>query len=501
MLDIRKLYRPLQLRLLSLDLRTLLHLIWFAQSRFQGASELEVRNETESIGKIYYWELVLLSREALLNCAPGVRKRKLNEAGLVKLVNLVRGIEEAISRRTVSSGDDALQALHPLVHQQVRWQNMRDWDRMYRAFRIYGHSEMQPIVEKTIGLRLASARTLAMAIVGGATSSPMVSSKIDYSLVGVPAGEQRAFFKMVGSHRGKIKKILEDSRRIDTGWARSWNALESTPLVNIDADNPTDYICPLPALLLLRVTEGLFYDLVKSGEKFGKPYGHAFESYVGEVLSAQFKGPICRVAPEHPYYVGKNRKLGVDWTISDPTGHIMIECKTRRMRLSAKELGDSDDLQQSLEELSESIVQHYRNISDAKKGRTRFVNDGLPIYPFIVTYEDWRLFAPHVVNRLYRLVEDKLFPLDLIELMQSSPFTVTSIEEFEKAGQAIAQIGIAKFCAERTKLPFRHFGLGGYADHAFPDIDVTYSRLFPNSDFQMFGHLAHLFPLPSTVIA
>jgi len=378
---------------------------------------------------------------------------------------------------------------------------MRDWDRMYRAYRIYNDPEMQPILEKAIGLRLASAWTLALAVSGGANSSPMVSSKIDYGLVGVPADEQRAFFKMVGSHRRDIKTILENSRRIDEGWARSWNALESTPLVNLDTHNPTEYVCPLPALLLLRVTEGLFYDLVKSGQKYGKPYGHAFEAYVGEVLVAQFKRSTHRVAAEQPYFVGKNRKLGVDWTVSDSTGHIMIECKARRMKLSAKELDDGEDLQQSLEDLTESIVQHYRNISDAKNGFAEFEPDGLPIYPFIVTYEDWRLFAPHVVNRLYGLVEDKLRSLDLLELMRLSPFTVTSIEEFEKAGQAIAQIGIAKFCAERVKQPFRHFGLGGYADHAFHDIDVTYCRLFPDSDIQMLGHLAHLFPLPSRVLA
>ncbi|MFM0694706.1 hypothetical protein PQQ64_20795 [Paraburkholderia graminis] len=197
--------------------------------------------------------------------------------------------------------------------------------------------------------------------------------------------------------------------------------------------------------------------------------------------------------------VRKQQKHGVDWIVSDATGHMMLECKTRRMKLNAKILPESEDLQESLEDLADAVAQHYRNIRDAKQGLSNWVPDELPIYPVIMTYEDWRIFSPHVVHRLHHLVDDRLKRLDLSDLVQVAPFVVSSIADFEAAGQAISRIGIAKFFSVRVQTPYRHFSLKDVAAQSFPEIRIMYKRLFPKSDEETFGHLSHLFPLPGSV--
>jgi len=269
MQDIRKLYRPLQAHLLRLDLRELLRLIWIAQLQTGESGVWDVRTATGSIGSIFYWDLMVLSREALVNSTP-IRRQLPTMADLLKLANRVRSIEESISRQTIASGDDALKAMHALVHQQARWQHTREWDRMYRAYRIYSHSELQPFLERAIGMRLSSAWTLALAIAGGANRSDVISSRDDYRVIGVTTEEQKRFFRLVGAHRCRIKRRLESSRRMDAGWARSWNALEATPLVRLHTERLWEYLCPMPSLLLSRFSEGLFYDLVEGKESFGK---------------------------------------------------------------------------------------------------------------------------------------------------------------------------------------------------------------------------------------
>lgn len=198
--------------------------------------------------------------------------------------------------------------------------------------------------------------------------------------------------------------------------------------------------------------------------------------------------------------VGKKQKHGADWVVGDGTGHIMFECKTRRMRLNAKISPESEDLEESLEDLADAVVQHYRNIMDAKQGLSHWIPDKLPIYPIVLTYEDWRLFSPHVVHSLHRLVDHRLRRLDLSDLMQESPFVVSSIADFETAGQATAEIGIAKFFSAKVRTPYRHFSLTDVAAQLFPEVRIGYKRLFPKSDQEMWGDLSHLFPLPSSVM-
>lgn len=337
---------------------------------------------------------------------------------------------------------------------------------------------------------------MSLAIAGSSTKADEVRSDVDYTGLGISSAERDAFFAMVGTDLSSIRQSLENPERYDESWAYRWNALEATPLVRLHSNRLHEYLCPVPDMLLRRVTEGLFYDLGKSKVAFGNAYGHAFESYVGDVLRAQFRGSTHRVMEETPYEVSKKLKHGVDWIVTDSTGHLMIECKARRMKLDAKVTADGDSLDEALDELAVSIVQHYRNVDDAKKGRTHWIPDDLPVFPIIVTYEDWYVFAKHVVDRLHELVYEKLNKIGLVVLMETSPFIVTSIAELERAGQAIAHIGIGPFCLARVEKIYRHFGLGTYAYEAFPTVKVPYQRLFPESDQEMLGHLSHLMELP-----
>lgn len=497
MINIYDLYKPLRNHLRKIDLRSLLWLIWKAQQGLNESGLVEVRGGTGNhIGSIFGWELHILAREALLHSTDGTTQQYVDTNGLIELINHLRRIAEGISERTINSGGRAMRELHPLMHQQARWQHPRDWDRFFRAFRIYNSENVRPMLEQTVGIRLSSIFTMALAIAGNLRNTDEVCSNVDYTGVGVSSAERDAFFAMVGADHSTIHGLLKSSQRYDQGWAHSWNVLEAMPLVRLRFNHLHEYQCPLPGMLLRRVTEGLFYDLAKSDFAFGNAYGRAFEGYVGDVLRAQFRDSTHCVIEEQMYEVKKNIKHGVDWIVSDSTGHIMVECKARRMRFDAKVTADGDSLDLSLDDLAASVVQHYRNVDDAKKGRTHWVPDDLPVFLFIITYEDWYLFAPHVVDRLHELVRERLMEIGLAALMEVSPFIVTSIAEFERAGQAIAHIGIGPFCASRVEKPYRHFGLGTYAGEAFPTVMVPYQRLFPSSDQEMLGHLSHLMELP-----
>src|ERR1700730_1364259 len=92
---------------------------------------------------------------------------------------------------------------------------------------------------------------------------------------------------------------------------------------------------------------GIFYDLVKSAG-FDNPFGNSFQAYVGEVIKATCPPPRFTALAEQPYYVGRQKKDGVDWILSDSTGHLFIESKTKRLTVDAKTRSDAVALDKDL---------------------------------------------------------------------------------------------------------------------------------------------------------
>ncbi|WP_186128544.1 hypothetical protein [Burkholderia gladioli] len=492
-MDIYDLYKPFRNQLRKLALRPSLHRIWAYQRGVDTSGVLRLRLHGGQWIHIYVWELLLLCREIVLHAA-GSDDALASANGLVSLVNHIRRIDEQISASTVASGASAMQALHPIIHKQARWQHVRYEAILFRAFHIYDAPELAPIVDQTMGLSVRAMYTLAMAIGGAARQVSYTNAAQDYEAFKVSHGMRDAFFQHVGATASQLRNELQEvPQQYDERWAFTWNALEKYPLINLDGSGSPRFFCPFPDLLLRRVSEGLFYDLLNSTASFGDKYGRAFERYVGLVLNEVFRGGEFVVLGEQPYKVNGSIRHGVDWIVGDTTANIFMECKARRLKQQAKEFADGEALQRSLEDLARAIVQLYRNIDDALKGYANWRPNGLPIFPFVVTYEDWYLFAPHVVDQLFEYVRCQLAEAGLAQsLVETMPFFVTSISEFEKAGQAIAHLGIQRFCAARAISEYRHFGLGSFASTAFQNEDISYRPLLQESWRAIFSHLPHI---------
>ncbi|WWL67594.1 hypothetical protein V4E86_14050 [Burkholderia pseudomallei] len=492
MMDIYDLYKPFRNQLRKLALCPSLHHLWAYQRAVDTSGVLKLSLHGGQWLHVYVWELQLLCREIVLHAA-GNEDALANTSGLIRLVNHIRRIDEQISARTVSSGASAMKALHPLIQKQARWQHVRYEALMFRAFHIYDVPDLNPIVEQTMGLPVRAIYTLAMAIGGAARQVSYTNAAQDYVAFKVSHGMRDAFFQRVGTTVEQLREELYVLQRYDETWAFTWNTLEKYPLINLDSYRSRQFVCPFPDLLLRRVTEGLFYDLLNSTPDFGNKYGRAFERYVGMVLGEIFGCEPFVIVGEKPYKVNGNIRHGVDWIVGDRTGNIFIECKARRLKQEAREIVDGEALQRSLDDLARAVVQLYRNVDDAIRGRTQWSPNGLPIFPFVVTYEDWYLFTPHVVDHLLECVRRQFAEAGVESgLIETMPFFVTSIEEFEKAGQAIAHLGIQRFCAARAISEYRHFHLSSFASTEFPDEAISYRPLLQESWQAIFSHVPHI---------
>lgn len=490
------LIKPLRNRLRNIELQSLLELIHSIQMGHEDDLLIRYQISPEEKREVFRWELHLLAREAILHSSIG-RGKKADRPEIANLVDKLRLISEGISKKTIGSRDDALRALHPLVHQQTRWQNKRDWDRFYRVYCIYKQPDLQQTLYRVVGIRLQSIYTMMLAVAGGVVrSSSRIVSTNDYGCANVFAEERDAFFALVGAPLAKIQEAARKLAKDDESWAFTWNPLEGSPLIQLSPDFPHQYLCPFPEFLLRRATDSLFFDLMKSDEAPGKAYGAAYQSYVGDVLKAQFRNDEHKVLEEREYRVGKDRKDGVDWVVTDLTGHLMVECKARRLPVDAKAATKGEALDRAIGDMAKSVLQHYKNINDALNGRTHWQPDGKPVFAMVVTLDNWNIVAPHVVEALDDGVRVLLDRAGLASLASSVPFVIASIDALESFGQAVAQIGIDAFFSGVSSLPSRHSGLLSHAYNAFPEVRVDYKRLFESAGQEMLGHLSQFMVMP-----
>jgi hypothetical protein len=142
---------------------------------------------------------------------------------------------------------------------------------------------------------------------------------------------------------------------------------------------------------------------------------------------------------------------GVDWIITDESGHIFIESKTKRLTLNSRILPNTVALNNDLAIMATAIVQHYRNIRDAIDGKTKWKPDRLPIFPLVLTLEDWFIFSPRVTEMLNKHVRRKLAEAQIPEnVLDEMPYTIASAHEFEIAIQIIAQLNIYPVMSKKT---------------------------------------------------
>ena len=261
-MKIDDLYKPFRNDLRKLALAPALIDIWQFQRLASESAQIKLSNGINgSAIEVYVWELHTLCKEVLLNSG-GVERTLSTPNGLAKMIGHMRRISEGISERTVKSGDDALNALHALAHQQARWQYSRDEARLFRAYHIYSDHELAPIFKMATGLSVRDMFLLAIAMSGSGMRQAGTNASQDYSAFGITDEARDAFFRMTSSTLGGIRKRLVELWRGDEGWEFTWNPLEATPFIKFD-DATTNLWCPLPQLLLRRVTEGLFYDLIE----------------------------------------------------------------------------------------------------------------------------------------------------------------------------------------------------------------------------------------------
>ena len=434
--------------------------VWKHISRF-GDSQSSVRLQDLA----HYpadWELELLASEILLNCTGRVVPSdgaKLN-FDFAQAVNHIRRISEAISEKTIHSPEDALNSMHPLIHQQVPWQDDASLERILRYAKIMRHNSLAKIIEPVLGLSIADLYKIGLAVGGAISKDPKILSSNYNQTPGITLGADRAFFKLVSADVESLRKEARKAKPFDQHWAFTYNPLRGKPLV-YDASEPEKLFGISEKLLIWRITDGLYFDICKLPDFPAAAWGEAFDCYIGDVLKAALPSSIFNISKPQPYEIAKGQTHhGTDWLISDATGHIFVECKTKRLRLDAKLSSENSFLEEDIKTLAQCFIQNYKNINDAFNGLAgdTFKANGLPVFCVVVTLENWRLDLPKLKDKLDSLINQGVSLEEMPpSIIKDYPYMLLSTQQFERHFQDVARHGIFD-----SFMPNKNISKGGY---------------------------------------
>ena len=433
-------------------------------------------------GHLHAWDLEILVREVILNAGKTGSDGLSQWSGLACAVNHVRELE-GVPYAGSTAHADVMIDLQRMAHRQFRWQSggAKLHAHIVRAWKIFGGPELDAKVSRQIGMDMGQLLRLGMAVTGGLLSRPVLHLGTDFSSIGIPLQVSRPLLERLTCDLPELQERVDQSQQYNDAWLYASFPLEHTPLIRVDPNRPDQVLCPIPRYLLNRVTSGVFYDIINS-DGFANDYGDAFQRYVGEVIGVTLNTPGFRVIDERPYAESKaTLKHGADWIVSDSTGHLFIECKTKRLSLGAKNVTDPAAVNRDVAAMTKAIVQNYKNILDAKKGITVWQPDDLPVYPVIVTLEDWHLFSTHFTDMLHGEVRNALGKEGIdADIASSMPYTVTSVSELETALQVVSQLNIAEVFAKKTAPDHWTWAWTGFLANHFPKaLSNAKALLFP----------------------
>jgi hypothetical protein len=426
------------------------------------ADDLEVFPQYKDLANgIKQWEIEIMAREAVANSpryiATGKTLRK--SSNFIDLMNKLRRLENKISSLVVNTGN-VLTELHRIGHRQFEWQSdIPNSTFVLRYYKIFTDPAMARIVEDEIGLSTHKVYLCGMSMTGvflkwfALNYPPTILMSKSYNLTVPELDKFMSHFSIkLEASTNLLGQEIKDN--MNENYTYFWDALRTYPIIEMPVENKRSFVAPLPTLLTWRFTRGLYYELY-SHSGFDKAFGYSFQNYAGEVLNNLFASNEYTILPEEP--TANNRGVSSsDWFLINKKSALYVEAKTKRMGLAAKiALSDTAKLTSELGKLADAVIQVYKCIQavnhDNLSGQQYKSLKNKAPYPIVVTLESWHIFGP-TWTKLNELVKERLVKAILPEeWIETIPFIVCDINEFEILCQAIeAADSIDDILAERN---------------------------------------------------
>lgn len=425
---------------------------------------------------IFEFIVEILARELILN-SQQFGGKSLNTAPLAfKAFGMIHKLEDARWGTYPPQSDDILIHLSRIAFKQVPWQAPMTNGTIARYYMLYSHPLVAPMLEAEFGMTAVEFFQIVLLFAEEMMQRPTPSFAFLEAAEQSIHGPVEALSDRLSRSATVLRELTLERQSYDVNWAYSFNPLRKYPLVH--AGNPRSTMCPAPPILIQRLTDGLYFDLIRADPRFGNAIGRAFEEYVGQVAQS-ISADHFNILPEACW--GRPEKRSVDWIISDKGACLFVECKFARLDIASQtEISPEPAFKSAIQRLATNVGQLYATLNDGLSVQyPHWQPDNRPIHPVLVTFHNWFVFGPFFYKNLDQFVADEFKKRGLNPtLLTHYPFAVCSIDEFEGLLAACREHGIDKVLIKKNAPDQRQGLMQGFLAEHYPGSLSSAMRTF-----------------------
>lgn len=243
-----------------------------------------------------------------------------------EILNTLNALENAESLIDVAD-DGILHAIQRLFWPQYSWQVGYDnRQKICRNWVMYSGPEAKRVFKEKYDIELHEFLRIGFMIFASSYSKPVISEK-SFSAHGATTIDVMKTTNILSKEYGDLIRIAKSHQSELQNAAYNRSAIRENPIIRIVKDRGRLIVIPLPELLIARITDGLYYDIVSDGSARNEA-GVAFEEISREMLAARLSHGWSLIEPEKTIGDGC-----CDMAVISERGdcRVLIECKARRI--------------------------------------------------------------------------------------------------------------------------------------------------------------------------
>ncbi len=371
------------------------------------------------------WSVDAVIREKLyLGSSDGSKKiiNLRNWNNVARLFNAYAGLANAESLMDYSPSE-IVAAMPRIFWPQYDWQiGVSGIYRIGRAWHVYATDEGNAAFFEKHGVGLETFVKAAFGIVVGVDNHPSVKPDL-LSSIGVSSLEMYRVRKIIGN---SIKEHFDWAKdNYDPNVPRDFqrNPIKERPIFELQKPHGPTYYVPSRESLLLRITDGLYYDIVSNSDARRRS-GEAFEQLCFKIIKHYLNDGLF-IQSEQPTKYGVSADILVEDKVN--SSGIIVECKIRRIPRRVFVSPDPfNECEDDFEDIVKGIVQIWRTYDDLYRSLA------WKMVGVVLQYDPWTIMGKAFIKELFELAHKKAESIG-VPVESRIPVALVGYYDFEQS--------------------------------------------------------------------
>lgn len=325
---------------------------------------------------------------------------------ILHTINRLRALENVESARYLSGDFTIWGEMHRIAQRQFHWQRgYFNIPQVYRYAYLYAQGKCADYFKQAYGFEITDLIFTGFGFFSAYLAAPWVLQKASIPEIGLTEGIVQRALPMMSSSRDEARAATaaivaqaQDHRGSPIPTALLPSILRKTPLIYVD--DPTRLNSPIPEMILLRVTAGLYHDLFPGGQDIINDANARFEKYCSNLINAMMQ----RFEISGAYKYGqKGAQFDSPDVLIKDQGKLAIvaECKATKLTYLAQFAENPfESANKQYAQIAKGIFQLWRYFSHVRRGLTQ-VGMAVDCHAVVFTLDPFLQLARDPKNKVF----------------------------------------------------------------------------------------------------